>query len=246
MNPIAQIDTLYLAGKFRELSEQLNHISEYTNDFNDTFSTIFTISSLIASLVTIGGITAIFFKIYKSSISTKKQKKIIIDLLRHLMVNNAILEYILDNMKNKGIVPVEGTLARFATLEDDMDLGKFSERSSNYEMLHNISLHIRNYNSIASYADTHMHQTRYPGPLLEKELNDIFKRSKKISDELLELSKKIHNSPVTKKSFAEYAKEKYNEKAPVSSRIMYGYYKDFGLAGIYEFLIDEKSKNLLY
>lgn len=211
MNPTIQIDTLHVVEKIDSLSKQLNQIIDNTNAFKDGFSTFFTYSSLAASIVTVFGVAAVFIRISNRSISNRRQKKIILDLLRHIMVNNAILEIILKKRAGKnGSIPVEGTLERFATLEDDMDLGKFSGRAKNYEKLHNVSLLIRNYNSIVCYADKHMHNKEYPNKLLEKELNDIFKRSKAISDELLKLSKEMHLFPITNKDFAKYVKAKYS------------------------------------
>ena len=68
---------------------------------------------------------------------------------------------------------MEGTLERFATLDDDMNLGKFSAQAKNYEKLHNLSLLVRNYNSVVCNADKHLHDKDYP-----KELMDIISSAK--------------------------------------------------------------------
>ena len=199
------------------INKQINHIIaqlqsviDNTDAFKDGFSTFFTYSSLAASIVTVLGVLAVFIEISKRSVSNRRQKKIVLDLLRHMMVNNAILEIICKKRSGRNPrVPVEGTLERFATLEDDMNLGKFSARAKNYEKLHDLSLLIRNYNSVVCIADKHLHDKDYPNDLMERELNEIFKRSRKISEMLLNISKEMHWFPLTTKDFAKYARNKY-------------------------------------
>lgn len=208
MTPLTQIDSLNQ--QINHIIAQLESVIENTDSFQDGFSTFFTYSSLIASIVTILGVFAVFVEISKRSVSNRRQKKIVLDLLRHMMVNNAILEIICK--KRSGLnpsIPVEGTLERFATLDDDMNLGKFSARAKNYEKLHNLSLLIRNYNSVVCVADKHLHDKDYPNTLMEKELNEIFKRSVKISEKLLKISKEMHLFPLTTKDFSKYARDKY-------------------------------------
>lgn len=250
MNIEIQKDTISAIQQNIDLiTKQLAVVIENTDAFKDGFSTFFTYSSLAASIVTVLGISAVFIKISKQSISNRRQKKIILDLLRHLMVNNAILEVICYNLKKTdSMVPLEGTLERFSTLEDDMNLGKFSTRAKNYEKLHNISLLIRNYNSIVCNADKHLHEKDYPEELLDKELNEIFRRSERISGKLLELSKEMHIFPVTVKGFSNYTRTKYfvEEQSLYIEDKRCRYYDNIDLGDVYDCLINDHSKKLLY
>lgn len=280
MDTIIPIDTLRVIEKIEGFSEQLNQIVENTDAFKDGFSTFFTYSSLAASLVTVLGVLAVFIEISKRSVSNRRQKKIILDLLRHMMVNNAILEIVCE--RRSGLnpsIPAEGTLERFATLDDDMNLCKFSAQAKNYEKLHNLSLLVRNYNSVVCHADKHLHDKNYPDNLMEKELNEIFKRSTRISDKLLEISKEMHLFPLTTKDFSRYVRSKYldNEQFKLrclikkESRFFWkklfkkrsfkkleskysfyikvkrcDYYDDLNVGDVYDRLIDNHSRNLLY
>ena len=197
-----------------------------------------------------------------------------------MMVNNAILEIIWKKKSGRNpSIPVEGTLERFATLDDDMNLGKFSSQAKNYEKLHNISLLVRNYNSVVCLADKHLHDKDYPNRLMEKELNEIFKRSTRISDKLLEISKDMHLFPLTKKDFAYYARSKYLDKEQFKMRCLIDkesrffwkkllkkdsskelksryafyikikrcdYYDKLKMGDVYDHLIDDRSRKLLY
>ncbi len=280
MDTIIPTDTLRVIEKIEGFSEQLNQIVENTDAFKDGFSTFFTYSSLAASLVTVLGVLAVFIEISKRSVSNRRQKKIILDLLRHMMVNNAILEIVCE--RRSGLnpsIPAEGTLERFATLDDDMNLCKFSAQAKNYEKLHNLSLLVRNYNSVVCHADKHLHDKNYPDNLMEKELNEIFKRSTRISDKLLEISKEMHLFPLTTKDFSRYVRSKYldNEQFKLrclikkESRFFWkklfkkrsfkkleskysfyikvkrcDYYDDLNVGDVYDRLIDNHSRNLLY
>lgn len=280
MDTIIQIDTIQIVETIDRLSGQLNLIVENTDSFKDGFSTFFTYSSLAASIVTVLGVLAVFIEISKRSVSNRRQKKIILDLLRHMMVNNAILEIVCKKKSERNpSIPVEGTLERFATLDDDMNLGKFSAQAKNYEKLHNLSLLVRNYNSVVFHADKHLHDKDYPNKLMEKELNEIFKRSTRISDKLLGISKEMHLFPLTTKDFSKYVRSKYLSKEQFKLRCLINkesrffwkklfkkgtserlkskyafyikvkrcdYYNKLNMGDVYDRLIDNHSRNLLY
>lgn len=273
-----QIDTI--SQQISHITSQLNSVIENTDSFKDGFSTFFTYSSLAASIVTVLGVLVVFIEISKRSVSNNRQKKIILDLLRHMMVNNAILEIVCKKRSERNpSIPVEGTLERFATLDDDMNLGKFSSQAKNYEKLHNLSLLVRNYNSVVCFADKHLHDRDYPKQLMEKELNEIFKRSILISDKLLDISKEMHLFPLTIKDFSNYARSNYPGKEKFRLRCLIkkesrffwkkllkkdsakeqtsrykfyikvkrcDYYAKLDMGDVYDRLIDDRSRKLLY
>ena len=174
--------------------------------------------------------------------------------MRHLMVNNAILEIIFHRYDFITTKPLEGTLKRFATLEDDVNLGLLSLCARKYAKLHNISFKIRNYNSVVCLADKHMHTDNYSKVLITAELNNIFKRAEDLSRKLIELSKDMgHLFPINEKKFAKYATDRYlkddkskkkqnfNHKVSVKCN----YYKEIGMKDVYDFLIyDHRNKVL--
>lgn len=244
------------------LNEKLSSIASNTDSFSTWFTSLFTILSFVATLVTICGITALIADYIRKRMSTKKQIRIILDLMRHFMENDAILEVIIQEKKNKRY-PIEGTLSRFATLDDDTDLGKLSVSAEQYERLHNLSLSIRNYNSIVSHVDKHITDPSYPDSLLDLELFNIKDRANHIRDSLFTVSEKLHkDGKVTEEEFANYIERRYeNETCEIESKIKKGmlesyiiphkingdYYENFGLTRYYEARITKQARqNLIF
>lgn len=162
----------------------LHHIEKYTNDFHDGWTTTFTICSILASIVTIIGLITIFIELSRSWRNYNFRKKIILDLVRHFMINNSILEVIRSKRSaDPDYKPIEGALERFATLDSDMELARFSVNSNSYELIHNLSISIRNYNSVVRYADKHFHN----GKITDQEIDDIFYRGVDLSMKIMDL-----------------------------------------------------------
>lgn len=259
--PIDSLQTL--EQKVNYLGHKLDSVSLNTDSFGNNFSSFVTILSIVASVVTIIGLLALFLDISKRNISKKTQKKIIIDLLRHFMVNNAILESIWRHRKNKKPqIPIEGTLCRFAALEDDTDIGRFSVKAKYYEKLHNICLSLRNYNSVVCMADKHLHDSNYPQKTLDKELESIFERSIYLTKRLLELSQDVHCFKITEASFAKYVESRYLQKedgkvsdSQPGSEPKYkhfiknkkcDYYNKINLDEAYNYLINHHWEKIIY
>ena len=261
-NTLFPSDTLVIAIKANtlELGEKLSNIANNTDSFNTVFTGTNTIVSFVAGLVTIFGIGALFANWINKRMSTKKQTCIILDLMRHFMQNNAILEVVLQE-KGNNRYPIEGTFSRFATLDKDTDIGRLSVSANQYEKLHNLSLSIRNYNSIVTLVDKHITDPSYPDELLTKELLNIKDRSNIICKKLIELSKSLHRCKcVTEKDFAEYIQKRYEtDLDKITSEIKDGtrsnylvmtkhngeYYKSLKIDKYYEMLITKQAQNNL-
>lgn len=261
-NTLFPSDTLVIAIKANtlELGEKLSNIANNTDSFNTVFTGTYTIVSFVAGIVTVLGIGALFANWINKRMSTKKQTCIILDLMRHFMQNNAILEVVIQE-KKKSKYPIEGTFSRFATLDKDTDIGRLSVSANQYEKLHNLSLSIRNYNSIVTLVDKHITDPSYPAKLLDKELHNIKDRSNKICKKLLELSESLHKwRCVTEKDFAEYIQTRYKKdldkiskeitggkrsKYTIKKKINGDYYQDLGVSDYYEMLITKQAQNNL-
>ena len=165
--------------------------------------------------------------------------------MRHLMVNSATLESIITNLGT--CKPIEGTLTRFATLENDLELGRFMLRAKSYSHLHNVSLKIRNYNSLAEYADKHMHDPAYPQSKLKEELEALNTRAEDIFKRLIELSESIHRKPLTMEHFVKYVLHRYNTERGRSSKtsLCCNYFDTEDLGLTYDHLIDRQSSKII-
>lgn len=177
--------------KLNYISHSIDNISSNTYAFDSFFSTFNTLCALVASLVTIAGLIILLLELSKRWTSREWQKRIILDLFRHFMVNNAIIEIIRSKTEDMPSTyhPIEGVLSRFATLDSDTELARFSVKKKNYEKIHDLSLKIRNYNNYVSVMDKHLCDSRYPREAKVRELADVFKRSIIITNELMKLCK---------------------------------------------------------
>ena len=260
LNTIVELSSQFSADSV--VVKHLKEISKNTNSFDTWYTGLFTILSVLATIVTIGGIVFLFADFFKKRMSQKKQISIILDLMRHLMENSAILEIILEEKKNERY-PIEGTMSRFATLDDDTDIGRLSVSADQYERLHNLSLSIRNYNSVVSYLDKHISDPNYSDRLLTKELLNIKDRSNAICDALFKVSEHLHNkNRITKEVFAEYIDDRYHQdKLEIENEMKEGkisrykivhkingaYYSKLGLLDHYEIRITKQArKNLIF
>lgn len=147
--------------------------------------------SAISSIVTILGVVAVFVYYRKVRISRNCRRKIILDLTRHLFVNCAIVEATRLCMQRSGGAerPVDGTFLRFAFLEDDTNLERFSLTSKSFDLIHELNLFMRNYNIAAGVAESHFADPAYPVELKARDLDDLFSRAVKITLCLLDLAK---------------------------------------------------------
>lgn len=236
--------------KINHIGHVLNQIANNTNSFAGPANSFITILSIVASIITI----VIFLQIKEYRLTRNTQKMIMLDLMRHIMMNSAILENILANFDKKK--PIEGTLTRFASLDNDLELGKFVLKAEHYETLHNLCLKIRNYNLMAEFADKHMHEVGYPDATLKKELESIHNRGVRIIHLLLELSLNTHKRKALKmEDFIKYVNRRYKTQAISSNKKFYfdSYNTDMNSGGLssnlgatYEHLIDNQSRRIIW
>lgn len=140
-------------------------------------ASIVSIITIFASLVTILGFVELLRNIYKGRVSRECQKMIIVDLIRHFIINLAILEGIRIKMReNKR--PEEGTFARFAILDSDLELGRFTISADNYDTIHEVSLYMRNFNIMSELADRHFSEASviYGNEILDNDIRDLHTR----------------------------------------------------------------------
>ena len=229
----ANLDTIQDSLSF--IMKSLESINENTYSYADFPSGLETVLTIIASLVTIAGAFLLGYEYYRRQVSKKCQKRIILDLIRHLMVNNAIIEVIKGKLTgNPYYKPQRGVFERFATLESDVDLGRFSVNAKNYEIIHNLSLKIRNYNSVVCILDENFRNTNISPTVLDKGMDDVFYRAVEVSKDLLKLSRNI-GIEITDEELHTYicveqygqewlhkqmAKGKFNEGFAIPSRIV--------------------------
>lgn len=190
IDSISPIDTLGTVDeKLNYMSRSIDTISSNTNAFDGVFSSLTTIFAFVASFVTIAGLSMLIMEYIKRRTSKEWQRKIILDLIRHFMVNNAIIEVIRSRTGGKPDTfhPVEGVLSRFATLDSDTDLARFAVTEKNYEKIHDLSLRIRNYNNYVCFLDKHICDSGYPREAKARELEDVFRRSLMITEDLMKL-----------------------------------------------------------
>lgn len=232
-----------------DISAQLDYLTSLINDvvsntssfgaWDNFFNTAFAWGSAIVTIF-------IAFQIGKRRLSRKTQHNIILDLMRHMMVNSAILENIIPVIGTSK--PIEGTLSRFSTLENDMELSRFMLDARYYKELHNVSLKIRNYNSMVTMADKHIHTPGYSPDNIIKELNSINDRAVSIVLSLMELSQKMYKTNrITYDDFVEYMLKRYKQPPYKASRTHYccPFFSKGALGSTYDHLIEMKSHMLI-
>lgn len=204
-----------ISERVSDMLSKLEQIGENTNSFADWFSSSFTIISFVASLVTTFGILVFYTEYRRQKVGMEWQRRIVMDLFRHFMVNNSIIEVIRSRTEDftLQVHPIEGVLTRFSTLESDADLGRLAVNEHNYERIHNLSLKIRNYNLVASMADKHICDRSYPKDILKKEIDNLFFRGVEICDKLIELlTDSNKKNKLTDQDIIAYVTGKYSPK----------------------------------
>ena len=232
-----------------EISQKLNSILAQLDDIVSNTSIFGPIDNWFNTFLTWGSAAVtivIAFQIGRRRIYRKTQHNIILDLMRHLMVNSAILENIIPKIGTSK--PIEGTLSRFATLDNDLELSRFHPRARYYKELHNASLKIRNYNLMAAMTDKHMHTPGYPIQQLLEELNSLNERAMYIVLSLLQLSKKMYRRRhLVMDDFVEYILVRYEQPPYQSSRTNFccPFFASGKLGATYEHLIEKQSYDLI-
>lgn len=211
-------------------------------------SWLFNLASFWASIVTIGGVGIVGLYYLKSRISKKCQKKILLDLIRHVFVNCAIIEIIrLRISEENNCRPADGVLSRFAFLDSDTDLGKFSVSSKNFDEIHSACLSMRNYNVSAVVAERHNSSKDCSYEQRIADLDELFDRGVAVTKKLISLANKmkfnIKVEDIKDKFGDDFEKRKQGmypnvvlgKTVPLRNKFMnHAYYDEHGLGNLLE------------
>ena len=172
-----------------DIKDILEQISRHTDVWDGWSTTPLTVLTMIASFVTILGLILIFYEYLKYRASKARQELIVKDLIRHLFINAAIMEIV--RMKMVGnwekMHPTEGVFSRFCVLDTDLQLDKIRVKDENYTKLHSVSLTLRNYNIMSELAEKHFNDPHFDPKEKERDLDELWKRTKRVTEKLLEL-----------------------------------------------------------
>ena len=155
------------------------------------WSLLVTILAVFASLITIIGFLSIINEFKKHKTSRECQEKIILDLIRHFFINNAITEAIRYRISQATYSHKEGILDRFCVLDSDIELKNLPYTAENYEMLHSLRVRLRNYNSVALIAERHFCDKTYKDSTKIEDLDEIWERSVKLTKDFIEYAKSV-------------------------------------------------------
>ena len=165
----------------------VNTVSAHTDTLSG-FPGWVTAFSFGASIITILGLVMVGSEILKRRTFKACQKKIILDLIRHFLINNVISEVIRMKMTGQDDSSLlrDGIMQRYCVLDSDIELGDLSYSSRSYEQLHSARLKLRNYNIAALCAEKHFTDPGCPISTRLYDLDDIMNRSIKLTDAFLE------------------------------------------------------------
>ena len=199
----------------REFADSLYHAVQIVGDHTDEFSgcsLLVTLVSLVASLMTIFGIWTFFKEWKKTKVEEGCQKRIIMDMIRHMFTNNSISEVIRLKYPPEGkSVLKEGVLDRYCFLESDIELKNMDFSEESYEYLHSLKLRLKNYNSVAIIAERHFTDPNCPKSVRLEDLNDIWERSIRLTEGFLEYAKAVGLN-LSKKDISDYIRTYHNKE----------------------------------
>lgn len=182
-------DATFPEGFLDTLPNAVNRIMENTDAFHG-FTAGLTLLTALASLATIIGFWSVNREFRKMKITKNCQAKIIIDMVRHFFINNAISEAIrmqLDEGEHAALK--EGILEKYCVLESDIELANLNYTDKSYDKLHNLRYLLRNYNIVARLAEKHL--TDPECPLAEKlaDLDELWDRSARLTNSFIQFAK---------------------------------------------------------
>ena len=212
------IKLLYLQSqKLDSLINQVQSISQHTDAWGDNLSYFLTSLTVLASLATIFGLSGLLYEFKKDSkkntISLKRQKLIVQDLIRHIFINAAIMEVVRIKMADNWgkLHPVEGTFSKFCVLDTDLQLDRIEIKDNLYTEQHNLSFLLRNYNIHSTLLEKHFNDPLYNSEEIKIELDELWDRTVTISKKFLELCENT-NLEITTISVHDYIKKHYDKK----------------------------------
>ncbi len=232
----------------------LKEISVHT-DVWEGWTILLTVLTIIASLVTIFGVFGIVMELRKNKVSVERQRLMVKDVVRHLFINAAIMEVV--RMKMEGVWgekhPQEGVFSRFCVLDTDLQLSQIKVNDSQYTKLHSLSLFLRNYNIMSQLLEKHFCDPQSDPGELQLSLDDLWKRTMRITDDFLELGEisylKLGRNDVRKFIVDHYEEKRVNCKKTLpdiqlpkreGNSAYYDDTKKLDLSEIFDFCLLEK------
>lgn len=184
------IDTLSL-GKIEEDVSLLKHYSEPT--ILDYWVSIASIVSCILAF-------SIFFTFInharKNRISKKCQKALFDDFLRHMYRNKVAIEASMRMWKEKGIdkvYPSEAVFLKCQFLPEDLNFSRFANGDRYLNRMHEIELHLRNYNIVCTVAAKHIREYQQVTEMVIQ----LYSRADQITLMAIQLADKLHVGPLS-------------------------------------------------
>lgn len=218
---MSEIDSLYHLGADSLYNEaicnRLDSICEILvaiNKHNQSFSE-WPIETIIAALAAFYGLYQLILYLRDRNVEKKCQRKILLDLLRHLFTNNTHAEAIRINIKNEkenrqNEVLTEGVLERFCFIDYDLELNNIRFTSNSYERLHSIREKMRNYNSVCMIAEKHFAIPNCPENVLIEDLDSIWNRSVELSNDILQYSRAAQLN-ISSNDVCDFIREYYSD-----------------------------------
>ena len=195
------------------IKDLLEQISQHTDAWLDWRTVLLSLLTMVGSAATIAGVYIVYKEFWKYRASKKRQKMIVKDLIRHLFINAAILEVV--RMKMAGnwekMHPTEGVFSRFCVLDTDLQLDEIRVKDKNYTRLHSVSLTLRNYNIMSQLAEKHFNDPNFDPKEKERDLDELWTRTKRITEKLLDLGK-YTKLRINKESVKQFVIDYYEEE----------------------------------
>lgn len=250
-------DSLY--EKLDSIYTAIDSIEKHNSAFN-----VWTIATVISLFAAIYGLYHFISYCRDRYVDKKCQRKIFLDLFRHLFTINTHAEAIRVNMKMKRASNIlrEGILERFCFIDYDLELNNMRFTSKSYERLHSIREKMRNFNSVCMIAERHFTDATCRDEVRFYDLDEIWKRSVELSNDILKYSKNAGISLSTD-NVSDYVREYYtdtdripkwikegklNQTATLPNRVLEGrsYYDnyDFRLTDIMDYCIRCRIKKV--
>lgn len=91
-----------------------------------------------------------------------------------------------------------------------MELGRFSNTAYNYELIHKISLKLRNYNITAKIAEEHFHDKNCPMRVKQLDMEALYSRAVSLTEGLVEMCVEL-NIKLDKAEFFRYLNSRYGD-----------------------------------
>ena len=190
----------------------LTEVAQNTDAFHG-WSIWITVITFIAAIATIVTTYTLIIEIRRRRTSKNCQARIITDLIRHFFINNAISEAIRElleaaDSRKETFLLREGVLSRYCVLDSDIELNRLSASAQNYDNLHELQFLLRNYNITCHVAEKHFTQAEYSNKEKLADLDEIWERSKRLTERFIDFDK-ISNLKVSTKSITQYIRHHY-------------------------------------